>query len=194
MPTVKELEALFAVNAELGELIRQGPTRGRDRQPETTERYRRVRINGMQYRVHIIVWMLINREPVPVGYEVDHINRQSTDNRPCNLRLATRIQNITNRGLYHNNRSGYKGVTYSRGKFLAQIAAHGVHHHLGTFSTDTEAADAYDQAALELHGTEFALTNARLGLLPPAPTALVQAPVLTGMQPAPSLHELSRRA
>jgi hypothetical protein len=53
----------------------------------------------------------------------------------------------------------YKGVT-----IRATIRNHGKAIFLGVFSTAEEAAKAYDQAALLLHGDE-AVTNESLGLL-----------------------------
>lgn len=49
----------------------------------------------------------------PGELEIDHINRIKTDNRPSNLRLATRRQNIANR-VVRPNRLGVLGVSLFR--------------------------------------------------------------------------------
>lgn len=50
--------------------------------------------------------------------------------------------------------SKFKGVCWceERGRWLAQIRREGVHHHLGRFDEEEDAALAYDKAALELFG------------------------------------------
>lgn len=60
------------------------------------------------------VWKKFYGEFPPDGFEVDHINRNRSDNRKENLRLATRQENNCNRGTYRNNTSGYKGVWMER--------------------------------------------------------------------------------
>lgn len=46
------------------------------------------------------------------GLQVDHINRNPLDNRKCNLRVCSLIDNLKNKGMYKNNKSGHKGVYY----------------------------------------------------------------------------------
>lgn len=43
---------------------------------------------------------------------LDHINRNTLDNRKCNLREITFSNNQHNKGMFRNNTSGIKGVTF----------------------------------------------------------------------------------
>ena len=92
---------------------------------------------------------------------VDHINRNGLDNRKSNLRHATYSQNSWNQiKVYHPAYSSkFKGVSKNdSGKWVAHIATYRVSHYIGTFKTEIEAALAYDEKALQLHG-EFAKIN-----------------------------------
>ena len=57
------------------------------------------------------------------GDVVDHVNRDRTDNRRCNLRIATHQINAQNRGMQSNNTSGITGVHWcsSKKKWCVQI-------------------------------------------------------------------------
>tara|TARA_R110000868_G_scaffold16113_2_gene73013 strand:+ start:152 stop:619 length:468 start_codon:yes stop_codon:yes gene_type:complete len=44
--------------------------------------------------------------------EVDHINRNRSDNRLENLRWASRYENSQNKGMFKNNTSGEKNISY----------------------------------------------------------------------------------
>jgi hypothetical protein len=91
---------------------------------------------------------------LPDGFHGDHINGNTLDNQEKNLRPATSAQNAWNRDKYKNNTTGYKGVTFDkgRGKFRAQIRANGRHIHLGWFDDPREAALTYDRAIPQYHG------------------------------------------
>jgi len=92
--------------------------------------------------------------------QVDHENHDGLDNRRANLRLATSAENNRNTRMRKNNASGYKGVSWDQraNKWYAQIMANGRNIALGMFANIDDAADAYDEAARQLHG-EFAHTN-----------------------------------
>lgn len=96
------------------------------------------------------------------GQVVDHINRNGLDNQRHNLRLCTNAQNSFNSTKKRKNTtSTYKGV-YNAGVGLKPwraIIGHSYKRkHLGCFSTELEAALAYDEAAKELFGA-FARLN-----------------------------------
>jgi hypothetical protein len=90
---------------------------------------------------------------------IDHINHNTLDNRKCNLRLATKQENNSNR-LPQGGTSKFKGVYFNKqhSKWKSQISINCKKVHLGFFDSELEAAIAYDKAAKELHG-EFSYTN-----------------------------------
>lgn len=53
-------------------------------------------------------WVMGN----PSGLQIDHINRNTLDNRKSNLRIVTCQQNSQNKGNYKNNKTGIKNVYY----------------------------------------------------------------------------------
>lgn len=91
---------------------------------------------------------------------VDHRDNDGLNNQDHNLRVCTNTQNQWNRGKAWNNKSGFKGVSFDkkRYRYRAQIRAGGDPIFLGHFEDPKDAALAYDEAAIELHG-EFAYLN-----------------------------------
>ena len=92
----------------------------------------------------------------PANLQVDHRNKNTLDNRKCNLRICTNSENAMNRGKQKNNYSGFKGVRLDkrrkRKKFRAKITANKIIYHLGSFEKADEARAAYRKAAKQLHG------------------------------------------
>ena len=113
--------------------------------------YRRVNLFGAPYLTHRIVFAMVH------GYcpdEVDHINGDPSDNRPENLRPATRSQQNMNRAKQNNNTSGHKGVYWFKpGKYWAsRIKVGGRYVCLGYFRDIEQAAAAYQAGAEKYHG------------------------------------------
>lgn len=92
---------------------------------------------------------------------VDHRDGDRLNNRRANLRVATVAQNNRNRGQLRTGTSPYKGVTRRGARWSAGIWADGRSLYLGTFDSAELAAEAYNAAAVRLHG-DFA----RLNVLP----------------------------
>ncbi len=90
--------------------------------------------------------------------EVDHINQNKLDNRKCNLREATRQENVINRPKSKSNSSGFIGVYWSKKdqSWYSQIKFNYRTIHLGYAKTKEEAITNRLQAELEYFGAEFA--------------------------------------
>ena len=84
----------------------------------TTNGYRTIRIDNKQYKEHRIIWAMHNGL-IPGNLDIDHIDRNTGNNRLENLRLATRSLNNINKNS--------KGVTYdkTRNKWKAQLTING---------------------------------------------------------------------
>lgn len=93
--------------------------------------------------------------------QVDHINHNTLDNRKCNLRLCSPIENCQNRLIRCDNSSGYKGVSLKREskKWGAHIYNHGKQIFLGYFTNKIDAAIAYNEAAIKYFGNYASLNN-----------------------------------
>ena len=114
-------------------------------------------ISGIATPMHRII------TKCPKGKVVDHINGDTLDNRKCNLRICTKLQNQYNQKKHKGKRhSKYKGVTFRKNLIAkpweAFIYKDYKSKRLGYFATEKEAALAYNAAAKEAYG-EFAKLN-----------------------------------
>lgn len=98
---------------------------------------------GKRILAHRLAWF-IHTGGWPVD-DVDHINGVKTDNRICNLRAASRSQNMANTRRTARNTSGVKGVHWcSRSqRWIARIMKDGKQIHFGAFKELPDAAEAY---------------------------------------------------
>jgi len=111
--------------------------------------YRYIKLDGQQYLEHRLAWIIMTGRPAPS--QVDHRNRNGTDNRWCNLRDGSTLNSL-NRGRQANNRSGATGACYHKrsGKWEAYVRHQGVKHHIGLFSSAEQAGDAARSVRQEL--------------------------------------------
>jgi len=109
-------------------------------------RHLQIMLRGSSYGYHRIVYYLAYGVD-SIGYEIDHINRDPTDNRPENLRLSTEVQNKWNKGANVNNKIGQRGI---RQRFWGQSYRWEVSfrcRYVGTYKTLEEAIEAWEKVA-----------------------------------------------
>lgn len=110
----------------------------------------------VSFYAHRVAWAIHYGE-IP-SLEIDHINRDRSDNRIENLRLADRLSNAKNQTAHRDSRTGVKGVIRCRTKktrFSAHLMVDGKRINLGRFNDLDSARRAYLDAAKKHHG-EFA--------------------------------------
>lgn len=107
--------------------------------------YRRTKLMGQNIYAHHVVWALVHgRWPD----EIDHDNRDRSDNRPSNLIERTHAENMKNQAIRSNNTSGVGGVCWNvRQKcWVSRISHDGRRIYLGKFDSFDAAADARRKA------------------------------------------------
>jgi hypothetical protein len=117
--------------------------------------HRRIVISGKQYFASRLAWLYVYGY-FPKG-QLDHKNRNRSDDKISNLRRATHSQNMANKIAF--GCSGYKGVTKEKDVWRARIQKNKSSVHLGCFNTPEAAHAAYCRAARQLHGEFFYLEN-----------------------------------
>lgn len=155
MVTAEILRELLHYDPNTGEFWWQVPLanvkRG-DRAGTYRYGYRVIRINDETYPAHRLAWLYVHG--VWPTNEIDHINRDRADNRMCNLREATRRQNMANIAKPVTNTSGLKGAFWNKNnrKWIAQISFDNKKVYLGSFESAEVAHAAYCQANARLNG------------------------------------------
>lgn len=98
---------------------------------------------GKSYKVHRIIWEMLNGA-IPAGMVIDHINQNPSDNRICNLRLATKSLNAFNCKVRADNKHKMTGVSWKKDKkrYKAYITINQKQIHLGYFREVSQAIKA----------------------------------------------------
>lgn len=111
-------------------------------------------IDRNHYLGHRLAWFYVHGEWP--SHQIDHVNRDTSDNRISNLRAATHAQQRGNQKRRKDNTSGIKGVSFhkSSGLWFARCRK-GQRSLVAYFKSKEAAAKAYEDFAKEIHG-EFA--------------------------------------
>lgn len=139
LPSADDLRAAFNYNPATGEItnkVRRGNAlAGSKAGSQRKDGYVQILFNYKKYLGHRIAWKIYTGTEPPV--HIDHLNRNPSDNRWCNLRASDPLKNqgnrLSGRGL---NLAGTK----RNGK---RWCAKCVEGHLGQFDTEQEAHTAY---------------------------------------------------
>lgn len=111
----------------------------------------RIVVDGRKYLAHRLAWLYVHG--VWPSYDLYHKDFDRSNNRICNLQLATNSQLGAHRGVRQDNVLGIKGVRlHECGKHVARISCNGKSYYLGVFDSVEAATAAYQAKALELFG------------------------------------------
>lgn len=150
--TQKRLKEVLSYNEETGVFIwkidRQGTgcRKGKKANAIETVGYSVICIDKQKYKAHRLVFLYVYGN-MP-EHQVDYINHIKTDNRFCNLRLATISENQRNRRINKNNTSGFYGVNWCKQtkSWRVRITVNSKEIHLGRFKQKEYAIKARQEA------------------------------------------------
>ena len=141
----KKLRRIFAYSEDEGKLYfinKDGSTTRRAGwQMDKNKKYHRIQLGDHRYYEHRLIWMW-HYGDIPDHLQIDHINRNRTDNRIENLRLVSQTENNLNAG--KNNIYKTKHNT-----FEVFITVKGKRYGIGTYKTKCGAILARDMWKLK---------------------------------------------
>lgn len=121
-PTIKRLREVLAYDPETGRLtwkIRMSQTvmAGDEAGSKDKNGYVRVKVDGIRVLAHRAIFAMVKGRWPKV--DVDHDDRNRSNNRWLNLREANETQNRANSKRPSTNSTGFKGVSFKKGAFEA---------------------------------------------------------------------------
>lgn len=155
MLTYERARELFDYNPITGVITRRksvGAAKAGRAAGSYKEGYLTFVVDGRRYRAHRVAWLLVHGEWP--SDEIDHIDRNRSNNALANLRVATRSQNGQNLPIRSDNKSGVKGVHWSaeRNKWVAQIKLPHLYMQVGRFERFEDAVAARRAAEVKYYG------------------------------------------
>ena len=148
LPPLEDLRKAFAYDPDTG-LFTHNRTSGSARKGDVAgstgkDGYVRLTFCGYSLKAHRVAWLFSTGDD-PLELQVDHKDREPSNNRISNLRLTTSGPNRAN--------SISKGWFKNRhGQYQATIRIAGEHKGLGTYATPEEAAAAFQKKHAEIYG------------------------------------------
>jgi hypothetical protein len=166
MITQERLKQLLEYNKKTGlfhwHCTGQGRKKDRVAGTVNDNGYLMIMIDKKGYRAHILALLYITGEAPPL--DVDHINHDRLDNSFGNLRKVSRKENLKNRSVGSNNKSGVIGVSWAkeREKWNARIGTDKGYKNLGYFTNKKDAVEARKIAEVKNSYHENHGKNARI--------------------------------
>jgi hypothetical protein len=117
--------------------------------------YVTIRVNGIAHYSHRLAWFYMTG--LWPTNEVDHKDRNPSNNAWVNLREATSSDNKCNSSLNVRNTSGYRGIGWMPNVGKWQVHVNGM--YLGRYDDLEEAIQVRDSYALTLQGEFATLTK-----------------------------------
>ena len=163
-PDQSTLKRLLSYDPETGVFTRLATSNGRRLSSERLGRpagsikgttgYLVINIGKQTYYAHRLAFLYMQGS---IPEYVDHADQCRSNNVWANLRACTHSENLANRGVQSNCKSGRKGVyrCHKSPRWVAQITVRGKQIKIGSYATVEEAAQAYSDASTQYFG-EFA--------------------------------------
>jgi hypothetical protein len=157
-PTQERLLELFEYDPDIGSFKRLKTTAPKAIKgmvifgSKNSSGYLLISVDSKKFVAQRLAWIISNGD-IQSGLQIDHINRDRSDNRLCNLRLVTHMENAHNQKLRATNNSRYTGVFLhpQSKKWVATIMVRYKRIALGCFNTPEEAGAAYATAKKTYH-------------------------------------------
>lgn len=150
--TAERLKTLVHYSAETGEFTwaktRRRCRLGNKAGCKMRNGYIVIRVDDTLHLAHRLAWLYMIGQWPPE--QIDHINRDRADNRWCNLRAVSNMENAWNKAP-RSNKSGFPGVRRENSKWLAEIKVNYKPIRLGLFDAPEAAHEAYVLAKRERH-------------------------------------------
>lgn len=124
--------------------------------------YIRMQCGEKHEYAHLIAYVITNGQLPDTGFRIDHINRNRSDNRACNLRVVDGSEHCANRDKSSSNRSGRKGVTWNKRRSLWQMSIQYRGRRITRLFDSLDAAAEYYDFCAENFDKEYFATNAML--------------------------------
>lgn len=153
--TQKQVQELFDYDPDTGEVKRKVGVTNNAKKGSIVgwlngEGYFNVKIHKTSYKLHRVIWLYVYGS-WPTGV-IDHVNRDKTDNRFCNLRDTTVQTNNINKGVRKDSKTGVPNVTWRERDqlFYAACKRDGKQNYLGSFNNVEDAAKAVEKFKAEI--------------------------------------------
>ena len=106
-----------------------------------------INVNGERVQAHRLAIAFIDGS-LSGDIEIDHEDMIRSNNAYKNLRKGNRFDNMHNLGIRVNNKTGYRGIHFHKGKFDASITVNRKKLHIGRHDTFEAALKARKEAEL----------------------------------------------